>query len=302
MNFILRAALIFPTCIISSMSEFLELGVAIRRYTSVWRLLAVSSGVSVGFYIVGVLATHSGAYWYLVWNLFLAWLPLVFAAVLVIRLRSQSWGSWPGIVLTLLWLIFLPNSFYIVSDFIHLSTQSVNVLFTAVMFLSFALNGLVLGFLSLWLVHCELLKRFRARSAHELVGVILLLTSFAIYLGRKLALEHLGRADQSGRRALRRLRSVAQPAQSSRSLHDHPDVLRPPRQHLLDRPAAGPTFVSRKKLTSKLFSDTMVVVMTTRAILTSCLRAHRSLVDASVISSQQQQRAPQESVFCVKKT
>lgn len=168
------------------MSEFLELGRAVRRYKSVWRVLATASAVSIGFYLVGALAAHDGAYWYLVWNLFLAWLPLLLAVCLVTRLPRHGWSSWPSIALTLLWLVFLPNSFYIVSDFVHLSVQSNNVLFTAVMLLSFALNGLALGFLSLWLVHRELLTRFRARTAHELVGVILLLTSFAIYLGRNL--------------------------------------------------------------------------------------------------------------------
>lgn len=150
-------------------------------------VLGLLSLVSVGFYLVTSIANHSFGYWYLVWNLFLAWLPLAFVALLYRVLRYHLWSGWLGVVVTLLWLMFLPNSFYIVSDFIHLGDiGQLDVLSDAVMFLMFALSGLALGFLSLYLMHRLLLKRLGARASNIIVTLVLLLCSFAIYLGRDL--------------------------------------------------------------------------------------------------------------------
>ncbi len=48
------------------------------------------------------------------------------------------------------------------------------------------LTSLVAGFISLYLIHVELYKRFYYRNVHLVIGIILLLCSFAIYLGRYL--------------------------------------------------------------------------------------------------------------------
>lgn len=156
------------------------------RYGFVWPLVFLTL-VSGGFFAVGVIENHALTFWYLMWNLLLAWLPLLFVFGLMRVIKSRGWTSWLGIVLTLLWLGFLPNSFYMVSDFIHLQDyQRVNIVFDAVMFSSFVLTGLLLGFTSLYLVHSELVKRLRAKSAWTWVAVVLALCSFAIYLGRDL--------------------------------------------------------------------------------------------------------------------
>lgn len=60
------------------------------------------------------------------------------------------------------------------------------MLYDIVMFTSFVFNGLVAGFMSLFLMHRELLKRMKYQNAHIVVAVVLLACSFAIYLGRSL--------------------------------------------------------------------------------------------------------------------
>ena len=59
----------------------------------------------------------------LIWNLFLAWLPYLFSLVMVIahRLRPRWW--WAQLIPGALWLLFLPNAFYIMTDFIHLAQR-----------------------------------------------------------------------------------------------------------------------------------------------------------------------------------
>ncbi len=150
-------------------------------------IIGLLSLVSLGFYVGSVINSHSLGYWYLAWNLALAWLPLIFVLLLISFLRHHPWAGWGGTILTLLWFLFLPNSFYIVSDLVHLGDiGQLDVQYYAIMFLLFALSGLALGYVSLYLIHLQLLKRLRPLTSHTLVAIILLVCSYAIYLGRDL--------------------------------------------------------------------------------------------------------------------
>jgi uncharacterized membrane protein len=149
--------------------------------------LAGMTVVSVILYIAGAVANHSLQFDYLLWNLFLAWLPLLITICLLRSLRSHLWSSSGPLLLTLLWLVVLPNSFYMISDFVHVQDVARhNLLYDIVMFTSFIFTATMLGFCSLYMVHAELRKRVTLRTSWLLVGIILFLCSFAIYLGRNL--------------------------------------------------------------------------------------------------------------------
>jgi uncharacterized membrane protein len=149
--------------------------------------LLISSGLGVSLYFCRVLGGHTFRYWYLLWNLGLAWLPLLFGFLLIRYVQKGRWISPKGIVLTALWLGFLPNSFYLVTDFIHLTpTNEVGILFDAVMIMVFAWNGLLLGFISVYMIHAELRQRLQQRLTLMIIGFIFVICSFAIYLGRYL--------------------------------------------------------------------------------------------------------------------
>lgn len=155
--------------------------------TKLGLVLGVSSLASMGLFVVGALSNHDSAFSYLPWNLFLAWVPLVIALWLERILSRKLWSSWYALLVTMLWLAFLPNAFYMISDFVHIKEAGrVNLLYDVVMFTSFIFNGLFLGFLSLYIVHWELLRRVAKQTVILLIGLVLLLCSFAIYIGREL--------------------------------------------------------------------------------------------------------------------
>lgn len=157
------------------------------NYQRVVYALLISNSLSLILYLFRVADSDSFRYWFLFWNLALAWLPLVFAWWLIKRLPRTPWLSVSNIILTLLWLGFLPNSFYMLSDLIHLqSTGEVSLLYDAVLFFSFIFNGFVSGFISLYIIHRELLRRLERLRAHSVVAGVILICSFAIYLGRNL--------------------------------------------------------------------------------------------------------------------
>jgi uncharacterized membrane protein len=158
------------------------------RRNSTLAALVFSSCVSVGILIVHIISTHSFIYWYLGWNLLLAWLPLLFVVLLRRSLEYHPWLALRPMIWTVLWLAFLPNSFYIVSDLLHLqSVSTTDVLYDTVMMVSFMINGLLLGYISLYQVHQELKKRLNSATwTNGLISLSLVVCSFAIYLGRDL--------------------------------------------------------------------------------------------------------------------
>ncbi|MCL5113076.1 MAG: DUF1361 domain-containing protein [Patescibacteria group bacterium] len=119
------------------------------------------------------------------WNLFLAWIPLVLSYILISYLKRHAWSSWMGIFLTFLWLVFLPNSFYMITDYIHLQiVPATAVLYFAISFTGIIFNAIFLGFLSVYFIHQELKKRIRRIWADFYLVLIFLACGYAVYIGR----------------------------------------------------------------------------------------------------------------------
>jgi len=89
-------------------------------------------------------------FFFLNWNLFLAFIPWVLTTALIIHPRLQARKAVVGAA-ALLWLLFFPNAPYILTDLFHLRhREGIPVWFDLMMILSFAWTGLLFGFLSLW--------------------------------------------------------------------------------------------------------------------------------------------------------
>ena len=161
-----------------------------RRFSPRERIVASLGGltlVSVGLFLVGAAANRSLQFGYLLWNLFLAWIPLLLGMGLLRALRTRLWSSWLPLAITLFWLLMLPNSFYMISDYVHVQDVArADLLYDTVMFTSFIFTGVLVGFSSLHLVHSGLRRRLPRRAANVCIAGILLLCSFAVYLGREL--------------------------------------------------------------------------------------------------------------------
>ena len=134
----------------------------------------------------GVRAERTGApvFAFLSWNLFLAWIPygLALAVVGLDRVRAPGWLLvLPGLV----WLLFLPNAPYILTDFIHLGViPGAPLWFDALLIGAFAGTGLLLGLASLYLVHHVVAARLGSAAGWVLAIGALALSSVGIYLGR----------------------------------------------------------------------------------------------------------------------
>jgi len=123
---------------------------------------------------------------FLIWNLFLAWvsLPVAFLALLAHRR-----GAGLPVLLPVLagWLLFFPNTVYIVTDLVHLGRlPAVSAPLELAVLLAAALAGLITGFTSLAAVQRIVLERAGSVLARVFPVFVLVLSSFGVYLGRTL--------------------------------------------------------------------------------------------------------------------
>jgi uncharacterized membrane protein len=122
---------------------------------------------------------------FLIWNLFLAWLPLVFALLACELFRSGRGNGWKLGALGGAWLLFFPNAPYIFTDVIHLVYRAHRFFWVdLLLILICALTGLVLGFVSLYLMQSLVRRRYGWMAGWLFVVVVTGLSGFGIYLGR----------------------------------------------------------------------------------------------------------------------
>lgn len=158
-----------------------------RSHTKFFSALAAASLAGVVLFVIGVIRNGTLDYWYLPANLALGLVPLVAAAVAHRLVKKRGWRNWQVLALLAVWLLFLPNSFYIVTDFIHLpEVARVDMVQDVVMLMQFSVVGIVAGFTSLYMVHTLLLQKFGSKVSMAGVIGVLYLCSFAMYLGRVL--------------------------------------------------------------------------------------------------------------------
>jgi uncharacterized membrane protein len=154
-----------------------------RRLAVLVGLLALS-GFVVALLAARVVYTGSFAYGNLVWNLFLAWIPFTLAIAVYDGARRGARRS-ALIAGGALWLLFFPNAPYIVTDLQHLRWwDEAPIWFDVVLVSTAAWTGLVLGFVSLYLVQAVVGRAVGAVNAWALALVVLALSSYGIYLGR----------------------------------------------------------------------------------------------------------------------
>lgn len=147
--------------------------------------LIFASAVSLALIGACIAWTKNLHYGLLVWNLFLAWMPLLFSLLARDTFRSQPQRTWRFYGLAGLWLLFFPNAPYIFTDVIHLWVGfRLHFWVDLTLILLCALTGLVLGFVSLYLMQSVVAQRFGRLASWLFVILAMGSCSFGIYLGR----------------------------------------------------------------------------------------------------------------------
>jgi len=162
------------------------LKLAFKRETAMPMLaLTFASSVCGALVVARIAWTRDFHYAFLIWNLFLAWLPLIFALLASEKYQNASGRNWRFLSLAGAWLLFFPNAPYIFTDLIHLTTRHLPHFWVdLVLILLCALTGLVLGFVSLYLMQSIVARICGRLASWFFIACVAVLSSFGIYLGR----------------------------------------------------------------------------------------------------------------------
>lgn len=145
-----------------------------------YKWLAPSLLFSLVLLVLRVVHTHGTMFIFLLWNLFLACIPLLMSHI-ALHTRYKLVRILCGLV----WLLFFPNSMYIITDLFHLKQRpDVPLWFDLLLLFSFALNGLILGFLSIINMEKAIQKINRKKISYLFTFSMFLLCGYGIYLGR----------------------------------------------------------------------------------------------------------------------
>ncbi|RAJ03963.1 putative membrane protein [Chitinophaga skermanii] len=133
---------------------------------------------------VRIALTGQTAFLGMVWNLFLAYIPFFLSNGLMKMERVRN-SNFLLMLCTLAWVFFLPNAPYMLTDFLHFSTDaSVPAWMDIILFFSFSYAGLMLCFISIKEIESGLRKRFATWQVFVFVEMMMILCAIGVYIGR----------------------------------------------------------------------------------------------------------------------
>ncbi|WP_282786984.1 DUF1361 domain-containing protein [Flavobacterium croceum] len=127
--------------------------------------------------------TQSIYLFFLVWNTFLGIIPLLISSY--IHFTGELLSKTKLIILLLIWLVFLPNSFYIITDVVHLPKSSKHLFWLdATIILSCAITGFYAGFISINQISQVVQLKYAIKIQQWHLLLLAILSGFGIYIGR----------------------------------------------------------------------------------------------------------------------
>jgi uncharacterized membrane protein len=155
-----------------------------RRRSTTIRALLLSTLLCVALIAARVVHSETLTFAFLVWNIFLAWIPF-WGALRLYDAHRRGRHTLLLLGIASFWFLFYPNAPYIITDFVHLHQRpGVPLWFDLLMIASSAWTGMLLGFVSLYLVQRVVRERFGWFAGWAFVLVANAISGFGIYLGR----------------------------------------------------------------------------------------------------------------------
>ena len=153
-----------------------------KQDTTVWLV----SVLAITLLIQRIKITNSTYLLFLIWNLFLAYIPCFLSSSIYKNFFNTSkkiQNSFYGLI----WLLFIPNSFYILTDFTHLHFRTTFQFSLDILIISgFSFVGFYVGLLSIHTIRQLVIAKYGNTKGNIFILTISFLSAFGIYLGRVL--------------------------------------------------------------------------------------------------------------------
>jgi len=153
---------------------------------TMFSLLACATIFSVIIWRVRAQVSGTMNYDFLIWNLFLAWIPFIIAYFTYTATLNRRQVLVVVPIAAFFWLIFFPNAPYILTDFQHLAGvwRDVPTWYDVMLLIWFSFTGLLLGMVSLFLMQEIIRREFGRWVGWSFVAIVAGLSSVGVYVGR----------------------------------------------------------------------------------------------------------------------
>ena len=156
-----------------------------RRSVQIGLMLVLATFCCVLLVAFRVWRTGSITYLFLLWNLALAWVPMLISCLLYYGHRRNMQVPAGNLVLFGIWFLFFPNAPYIVTDLIHLIPRyPIPVWYDLMVIVFNAWTGFALAVCSLYQMQAVIARRFGRPWGWVLAAVTIPATGLGIYIGR----------------------------------------------------------------------------------------------------------------------
>lgn len=153
-----------------------------KQDTAVW----LTSFVAIALLLLRVKITHSMYLLFLIWNLFLAIIPYILSTSIYANFFHKE-KKIQNTIYALIWILFIPNTFYILTDFTHLHFKNTFQFGLDMLIISsFSIAGFYMGLHSLFHIHQLTLAKYGNKLGNFFILSISFLSAFGIYMGRVL--------------------------------------------------------------------------------------------------------------------
>ncbi len=151
-------------------------------YATVIKRLVLLSAFCFALELYRLSSTGNAGFIFLPFNLILAWILVAFAL-----LANHTGKRWLFALCFTAWLVFFPNSPYIITDMIHLKPRAASPYwFDTAMLYTFAFTGLLVGVFSALIIYRRLKQFTGYYTASGIMLLAMLASGYGIYLGRVL--------------------------------------------------------------------------------------------------------------------
>ncbi len=150
--------------------------------------LALMFALCVVLFAARVRNSGEWTYFFVPGNLILAWFPLVFASLAfwLSEVRTPLRNA-AAIACAVLWLLFLPNAPYVLTDLQHYEDSALIAgWYDGLMLGAFVATGILLGLVSLYVMHGVIARAAGSVASWVVVLAVMPVCGFGIYVGRVL--------------------------------------------------------------------------------------------------------------------
>lgn len=148
------------------------------------QILILCSLFSIGLMSFRIIYTGHLLFAFLAWNLFLAFVPYAISKHMS---EASIKKRWKFLFYSVVWLLFIPNAFYIITDLFHLDmNEGVPLWYDLALLLSFAWSGILFGILSIRQIEKLFEKNFNKKFDLLFILPVMALNGFGVYIGRYL--------------------------------------------------------------------------------------------------------------------